>query len=263
MTDEILLYHAAEDVARITLNRPDKLNALTRPLLVALAEALGRAADDRAVRAVILTGAGRAFCAGQDLGEAAVIGEDAGAEVAQSLDQFYHPVLKRLQALPVPVIAAVNGIAAGAGANLALNCDIVLAARSATFVQAFTRIALVPDCGGTWLLPRLVGLARAKQLMLLAEPLSAEDAANWGLIAQAIHDETFEPEVEALAARLAQGPTLAYGALKEALAASTTNDFAAQLDLERDLQAKAASSADFREGVAAFAEKRAARFEGK
>ena len=262
MTDEILLYHAAAGVARITLNRPDKLNALTRPLLLKLAAALDRAAADPAVRAVILTGAGRAFSAGQDLGEAAFLGDDPEAEVARSLDQFYHPVLTRLHALPIPVIAAVNGIAAGAGANLALNCDIVLAARSASFVQAFTRIALVPDCGGTWLLPRLVGLARAKQLMLLAEPLMAEDAAAWGLIAQAIHDETFEPEVEALATRLAQGPSLAYGLLKQALAASATNDLATQLDLERDLQAQAADSADFREGVAAFAEKRAARFAG-
>lgn len=263
MTFENLLYSAAGGVARLTLNRPDKLNALTRPLLAELAQAFDQAAATPGLRVVVLTGAGRAFSAGQDLAEAAFMGDDPAREVARSLDQFYHPVLRRLHALPLPVIAAVNGIAAGAGANLALNCDLVLAARSASFVQAFTRVGLVPDCGGTWLLPRLVGLARARALMLLAEPLSAQEAQDWGLIARAIHDETFEPEIEALAARLAAGPSLAYGLTKEALAESGTNDLSSQLDLERDLQGRAAASADFREGAAAFLEKREAKFRGQ
>jgi 2-(1,2-epoxy-1,2-dihydrophenyl)acetyl-CoA isomerase len=186
MTFETIEFRVDGEVAWLTLNRPERLNAFCRPMLAEIAEALDQAAAEPALRALIVTGAERAFSAGQDLTEPAIATEDPAAAVAESLDLFYHPVLERLHALKLPVVAAVNGIAAGAGANFALNCDIVIAAASASFIQAFTRIGLVPDCGGTWLLPRLVGPARARALMLLAEPLGAADAEAWGLIYKAV-----------------------------------------------------------------------------
>ena len=263
MTFETITFRADGDIAWLTLNRPERLNAFCRPMLSEIAAALDRTAADPALRALIVTGAERAFCAGQDLTEPAIAVGDPAAAVAESLDKHYHPVLQRLHGLALPVIAAVNGIAAGAGANFALNCDIVIAGASASFVQAFTRIGLVPDCGGTWLLPRLVGPARARALMLLAEPLVAEQAEAWGLIYKAVADEALLGEAEALARRLAAGPTAAYGMIKQALDASAANGLAEQLDLERGLQARAAGSADFREGVAAFLEKRPASFTGR
>lgn len=259
---ETIQFQSEGAVAWITLDRPDKLNAICRPLLSELAQALDRVAQDKALRAVVLTGTGRAFCAGQDLGEPVMASADPAAAVAESLEKFYHPVLRRLHDLPLPVVAAVNGIAAGAGANLALNCDLVVAGESASFIQAFTRIGLVPDCGGTWLLPRLVGAARARALALLAEPLTAAQAENWGLIYRAVPDDALAAEARALAGRLAAGPTAAYGMIKQALDASAGNDLASQLALEGQLQERAARGADFREGVAAFLEKRPARFTG-
>jgi 2-(1,2-epoxy-1,2-dihydrophenyl)acetyl-CoA isomerase len=258
-----LLSETAEGILWITLNRPTRLNAITREMLSALAAALDAAARSDTLRVVVLTGSGRAFSASQDLDEAALLQGDAAAEVARSLHEHSHPVLKRLHKLPVPVIAAVNGIAAGAGANLALNCDLVIAARSASFQQAFTRIGLLPDCGGTWLLPRLVGLARAKALTLLAEPLSAEEALSWGLVARLAEDDDFLAATRALAAQLAAGPAMAYGLTKQALEAAFDNGFEAQLDLEASSQQEAADSDDFREGLAAFKEKRQARFGGR
>ena len=260
---EPLLSETKNAICWITLNRPARLNAITRQMLSALSAALTAAAADEATRVVVLTGSGRAFSAGQDLEEAALLQGDMAAEVARSLDAHYHPVLRQLHALPIPVVAAVNGIAAGAGANLALNCDLVIAARSASFQQAFTRIGLLPDCGGTWYLPRLVGLARAKALALLAAPLAAEEALSWGLIARLAEDETFLPETRALAEQLASGPAVAYGLTKAALDAAFDNSFEAQLDLEAASQQRAAATADFREGLAAFKEKRAPRFRGK
>ncbi len=262
MTFETIRFRAAGEIAWLTLNRPDKLNAFSRAMLGEIDGALGQVAEDPEIRALVITGAERAFSAGQDLSEPAIAEGGAAAAVAESLDRYYHPVIRRLHTLPLPVIAAVNGIAAGAGANFALNCDLVIAAASASFVQAFTRIGLVPDCGGTWLLPRLVGPARARALMLLAEPLTAEQAEAWGLIYRVVPDESLAAEAEALARRLAAGPTAAYGLIKQALDAAAANDLGRQLDLERDLQARAASGADFREGVAAFLEKRPARFTG-
>lgn len=258
-----LLIETREGVSWLTLNRPARLNAITREMLQSLAAALDSAAASDETRAVVLTGSGRAFCAGQDLEEAALLQGDMAVEVARSLEDHYHPVLARLHNLSIPVVAAVNGIAAGAGANLALNCDLVIAARSASFQQAFARIGLLPDCGGTWLLPRLVGLARAKALTLLAEPLSAEKAHDWGLIARLVEDESFSAETQALAAQLATGPAVAYSLTKQALAASFDNSLEEQLALEAAYQQRAAETADFSEGLAAFKEKRAARFRGK
>ena len=244
---------------RITLNRPDRLNALLPEMADAMIAALDDAQADEACRAVLLTGAGRGFCAGQDL--TAIVDADPD-DIADLLDS-YHPVIEKIRELPLPVVAAVNGVAAGAGCNLALACDIVIAARSASFVQAFSRIGLVPDCGGTWFLPRLVGTARARALMMLAEPLPADTAAEWGMIWRVVDDDRLMPEAQALTARLASGPTVALGLIKQALDESGDNDLAGQLDLERDLQIEAAETPDHAEGVRAFLEKRAPVFTGR
>ena len=224
----------------------------------ALTKAINAAEADDNCRALLLTGGGRGFCAGQDL--TAIIDKPA-AEIGHLLDQ-YNPLIRKLRALPIPVICAVNGVAAGAGANLALACDIVLAAHSATFVQAFARIGLIPDCGGTWFLPRLVGTARARALSMLAEPVPGQRAAEWGLIWQALPDDRLLPEAHALAARLAIQATQGLGLMKQALDAAESNDLDSQLDLERDLQAKAAATPDHAEGLRAFIEKRLPRFTG-
>jgi 2-(1,2-epoxy-1,2-dihydrophenyl)acetyl-CoA isomerase len=250
-------------VETITLNRPEKLNALNPEMHQRLREALERAADEASVRAVLITGAGRGFCTGQDLAERDVSPGAAPIDLSVSLGSHYNPLIRRMRALPKPIVCAVNGVAAGAGANIALAADIVIAARSASFVQAFSKIGLVPDSGGTWLLPRLVGSARAMGLALLAEKLGAEDAERWGLIWKAVDDDQLAAEAKALAARLAKGPTKGYGLLKRAMYASPTNSLDAQLDLERDLQRDAGLSEDYREGVRAFKEKRDPRFSGK
>jgi 2-(1,2-epoxy-1,2-dihydrophenyl)acetyl-CoA isomerase len=262
MSFATILFELGEGVATLTLNRPDRLNSFTTEMHEEVATALGTVESDPAIRALLLTGAGRGFCAGQDLNlrEASAGGEfDAGA----AIDRYYNPLVRRLRALRKPVIAAVNGPAAGAGANLAFACDIVLAARSASFLQAFCRIGLVPDTGGTWFLPRLAGSARAMGMMLLGEPLPAVTAAEWGLIWKVVDDDKLMGEARALATKLAQGPTIGLGLIKEALNRSLASTLDAQLDSERDLQRIAAKSADFREGVAAFLEKRPARFTGR
>jgi 2-(1,2-epoxy-1,2-dihydrophenyl)acetyl-CoA isomerase len=250
-------------VLQLTLNRPEKLNAFNPEMHRALRQGLERAADESEVRAVLLTGAGRGFCAGQDLAERDVSPGAAPIDLSVSLGSNYNPLVRRLRALPKPVVCAVNGVAAGAGANIALACDLVLAARSARFVQAFSRIGLIPDSGGTYFLPRLVGTARAMGLAMLAESLAAEQAEQWGLIWKALDDERLAGEALALARRLASGPTKGYGLLKKALDASSGNSLDAQLDLERDLQREAGFSEDYREGVGAFKEKREPRFKGK
>lgn len=263
MSFQYIDFRAGGPVALLTLNRPERMNAFCRPMLREIGEALDAVAADETCRALVVTGAPPAFCAGQDLGEPVLSEGDIATEVRDSLDRFYHPVLTRLHGLAVPIVAAVNGVAAGAGANFALNCDIVLAGASASFIQAFARIGLMPDCGGTWLLPRLVGPARARALMLLAEPLDAAAAVDWGLAYQVVEDEALLRAAEELAGRLAQGPTAAYGLIKQALDASGANGLERQLDLERDLQAKAAATADFAEGVAAFMAKRPPVFKGR
>ena len=243
---------------QITLNRPDRLNALLPEMADAISAALDEAQADKDCRAVLLTGAGRGFCAGQDL--AAIAGADP--DDIEDLLERYHPVIEKIRELPLPVVAAVNGVAAGAGCNLALACDIVIAARSASFDQAFARIGLVPDCGGTWFLPRLVGTARARALMMLAEPLPAATAAEWGMIWRVVEDDRLMDEAHALAARLASGATAALGLIKQALDESGENDLAGQLDLESDLQVEAAETPDHAEGVRAFLEKRPPVFTG-
>ena len=263
MNWQTILFEVAENgVALLTLNRPERLNSFTTAMHEEVSQALGRVEGETAIRALLITGAGRGFCAGQDLNlrEAALGGDfDAGA----AIERYYNPLVRRLRALKKPVIAAVNGPAAGAGANLALACDIVIAARSASFLQAFCRIGLVPDTGGTWFLPRLAGSARALGMMLLGEALPAATAAEWGLIWRVVDDETLMDEARALAGKLAQGPTVGLGLIKEALNRSLASTLEAQLDAERDLQRLAAKSTDFREGVAAFLEKRHPAFEGR
>jgi 2-(1,2-epoxy-1,2-dihydrophenyl)acetyl-CoA isomerase len=253
--------HAA--VLTITLNRPEKLNALNPEMHRKLRAALERAADEAEIRAVLVTGAGRAFCTGQDLAERNVAPGAAPIDLAESLSSNYNPLVRRMRALPKPIVCAVNGVAAGAGANLALACDIVLAARSASFIESFAKLGLVPDSGGTYFLPRFVGAARAMGLAMLGEKLSAEDAERWGLIWKAVDDDRLLDEASALARKLASGPTRGYGLVKKAMHASSGNSLDAQLDLERDLQREAGFSADYREGVAAFMEKREPRFKGK
>ena len=246
----------------VTLNRPARLNAFNDEMHAALRVALDEARADLACGALLLTGAGRAFCAGQDLNDR-LPGSGPPRDLGSSLERFYNPLVRALRGLPFPVVAAVNGTAAGAGASIALHCDIVLAAHSARFVQAFAKIGLVPDSGGTWLLPRLVGAARARGLALLAEPLPAKTAAEWGLIWQAVADGRLMPEAEAICEQLARGPTLGLGLIKRALDASGANTLDAQLALERDLQREAGFSPDYAEGVRAFVEKRTPVFSGR
>jgi 2-(1,2-epoxy-1,2-dihydrophenyl)acetyl-CoA isomerase len=259
----LVLVSLEAGVLSITLNRPDRLNAFTPEMHQELREALIRAADEPEVRAVLLTGAGRGFCSGADLTQRDVSPGSAPIDLSVSLGSYYNPLVRRMRELPKPIVCAVNGVAAGAGANVALACDIVLAARSASFLQAFAKLGLVPDAGGTYFLPRLVGSARAMGLALLAEKLPAEEAERLGLIWKTLDDDKLMPEATALAQRLATGPTKGYGLLKKAMYASPGNSLDAQLDLERDLQREAGFSEDYREGVSAFLQKRAPQYKGK
>jgi 2-(1,2-epoxy-1,2-dihydrophenyl)acetyl-CoA isomerase len=263
VSGETVLVARSDGVTRLTLNRPDKLNAFTLAMHTELRAALEAAAGDAQCRVIVLTGAGRAFCAGQDLAEIRPTGALGAPDAGSRLEEFYNPLVRLITELEKPVIAAVNGIAAGAGANVALACDLVFAARGASFLQAFTRIGLVPDASGTWTLPRLVGPARARGLTVLAEPLTAEKAEAWGLIWKVVDDDKLETEVRAVAGKLALAPTYALGLTKRAIAQSSTNTLTQQLDLERELQRLAGASPDAVEGVRAFLEKRSPQFTGR
>jgi 2-(1,2-epoxy-1,2-dihydrophenyl)acetyl-CoA isomerase len=262
MSYENILFSIDGGIARLTLNRPDRLNSFNDAMHAEVRDALARVKDDAMARVMLLTGAGRGFCAGQDLSDRAVAPGEAPVDLGESIERNYKPLILGLRALPLPVVCAVNGVAAGAGANIALACDIVIAAKSASFIQAFAKIGLIPDSGGTYFLPRLVGTARAMGLALLGDKLSAQQAAEWGLIWKCVEDAELAPTVDALLAQLAQAPTKALVAARRALHASAHATLEAQLDLERDLQRELGFSADYREGVAAFIAKRPPRFTG-
>ena len=258
---ELVLVEEVEGYRTLRLNRPDKLNVFDDDLHAALRNAIDDADQDEGCRAVLLTGSGRGFCAGADL--AATVGPDLQVDLGDVLERTFNPLIRRIRGLRMPVVCAVNGVAAGAGANLALACDIVIAGRSARFIQAFIKIGLVPDAGGTWLLPRLVGDARARAMAMLGEPVMAEQAEAWGLIWRAVDDDSLLLEAKALAGYLATQPTATLALIKRMFAGGADKTLDTQLDIERDAQRQAGAGSDFKEGVQAFLEKRAAVFSGR
>jgi 2-(1,2-epoxy-1,2-dihydrophenyl)acetyl-CoA isomerase len=262
MSYQNILFDIAGGVARLTFNRPDRLNSFNTAMHAEVREALGRVAGSDA-RVLVITGAGRGFCAGQDLGDRAVAPGGTAADLGESVEKNYKPLVLALRSLQIPVIAAVNGVAAGAGANIALACDLVIAARSANFVQPFSKLGLVPDSGGTWFLPRLVGHARAMGLTLLGDKLSAEQAAQWGLIWRCVEDTELSAVVDGLATQLAAAPTRGLARTKQALYEGWGRTLEQQLDIERDYQRELGYSADYAEGVAAFMQKRPPQFTGR
>ena len=257
---DAILFSVESGVAFITMNRPDKLNSFNRPMALQLQSILDQCANDDSIRAIYFTGAGKGFCAGQDLAE---VVDPEGPGMQRILSEHYNPIVQRLREIQKPVVAAVNGVAAGAGANIAFACDIVVSKSSASFIQAFSKIGLIPDSGGTFTLPRLIGFQRASALMMLGDKVSATEALQMGMLYKIFEDEVFETESKKLALQLATMPTKALGYIKLALNASATNTIQSQLALEDELQQKAAATADFKEGVDAFLAKRAPQYKGQ
>lgn len=260
MSEPTILLEQADGIARITLNRPDRLNSFTAAMHGELRTALDEAASS--ARVIVLTGAGRGFCAGQDLNDRAVTPGQA-VDLGETVEQSWNPLIRRLASLDQPVIAMVNGVAAGAGANIALSCDLIVAGRSAKFIQSFANLGLIPDSGGSWHLPRLIGQARALGLALTAEPLPAEKAADWGLIWKCVDDDVLDAEVDALARKLAGLPPLGLAAIKKLIRTTGERTLDQELDLQRDEMRRLGFTEDYREGVAAFLEKRPATYHGR
>ena len=262
MAFETILFSIEDGAARLTLNRPDRLNSFTVQMHGEIAEALTIVESDKSIRTLLITGAGRGFCAGQDLSDRAVSPSGDAPDLGLSVEKRYNPLVRRLTSLPMPVVCAVNGVAAGAGASLAFACDIVIAAKSAKFIMSFANIGLVPDSGSSWALPRLAGQARALGLALTGDPLPAETAAEWGLIWKCVDDDKLAEEANALAAKFASAPTRGLAETKKLIRAAFTRPLDEQLDLERDRMRELGRSEDYREGVDAFLNKRKPAFRG-
>jgi 2-(1,2-epoxy-1,2-dihydrophenyl)acetyl-CoA isomerase len=258
-----ILFDISHGIARLTLNRPDKLNSFTTEMHEEVRDAIKRVQTEAGVRVLLLTGAGRGFCAGQDLGDRAVAPGGASVDLGLAIERYYGPLVLALRALPMPVVCAVNGVAAGAGVNLALACDLVIAKKSASFIQSFAKLGLIPDTGGTYQLPRLVGTARAMGLAMLGDKLPAQQAADWGLIWKCVEDDAFAAEIEALVKHLSTAPTLGLARTKFAIYASAQSTLEQQLTNERDAMRELGYSEDYREGVDAFLNKRAPVFHGR
>ncbi len=259
-TYETIIFEQSDGIARITLNRPDRLNSFTVQMHQELRSALAEAGE---ARVVVLTGAGRGFCAGQDLNDRAVTAGERPVDLGVTVETGWNPLIQMLVSMPQPIIARVNGVAAGAGANIALACDIVIAARSARFIQSFSAIGLIPDSGGSWVLPRLVGQARAMGLALTGEPLSAEKAEEWGLVWKCVDDGALDTEVDSVARKLASLPPLGQAAIKSIIRSTWDRSLDEELHLQRDEMRRLGFSEDYQEGVAAFLEKRSPNFSGR